>query len=353
MQSISAMTPEGNTAISLASRMDMGDWDRYVHVHASASIYHLAAWRELIESIFNRKTYYLLARESERVTGVLPLVRLKSLAFGDFLVSLPYVSYGGVLADDDATTESLIGYSCGLALELGVDHVELRHLQNCSELPARTDKVSMHLALTGDSDVLWKELGSKRRAQINRPLKEGANCVVGGEELVEEFYSVFSVKYRDLGVPVYPAKWFRALLQAFPEQTRVFVVRVGGQPVAASIVVGFRGNLEVPWASSLRSADRYGVNMYLYWNMLKYAENQRFSVFDFGRSTEGSGTYRFKKQWGAERVQLYWHYWLRNDSKLPQLNPANPKYQAAVAVWRKLPVWMANRLGPRIVRNLP
>jgi FemAB-related protein (PEP-CTERM system-associated) len=333
--------------------MQMGEWDRYVRGHASASVYHLAAWRELIESVFQRKTYYLLAQNGGEVCGVLPLVRLKSFAFGDFLVSLPYVSYGGVLADNDATSELLIGHACDLGRSLGVAHVELRHVQNCSELPSRTDKVSMHLPLTGDSDVLWKKLGAKRRAQINRPLKEGAECTVGGEQLVEDFYAVFSLKYRDLGVPVYPLGWFRALLQAFPGMMRVFVVRVGGQPVAASIVIGFNGRLEVPWASSLRAADRYGVNMYLYWNMLKHAEDEGFSVFDFGRSTEGSGTYRFKKQWGAEPVQLYWHYWLRNNGELPQLNPANPKYQAAVAVWRKLPLWMTNRLGPRIVRNLP
>src|SRR5690606_9226443 len=164
----------------------MGEWDRYVHGHGSASVYHLAAWREIIESVFNRETFYLLVRNGERVTGVLPLVRLKSLAFGDFLVSLPYVSYGGVLADDDATSETLVAHSCDLARNLGVAHVEFRHLQNGSELPARTDKVSMHLALTGDSDVLWKKLGAKRRAQINRPLKEGAECAIGGEELVEE-----------------------------------------------------------------------------------------------------------------------------------------------------------------------
>jgi serine/alanine adding enzyme len=353
MSFISTMRPDIAITVSAASAMQMDEWDRYVHGHPTASVYHLAAWRDLIQRVFRRETYYLLARDRTQVRGVLPLVRLKSLTFGDFLVSLPYVSYGGVLADGDATAKLLIADACNLARDLGVAHAELRHVQNCSELPARTDKVSMHLPLSGNSEALWKELGAKRRAQINRPLKEGAKCTLGGEELVEHFYAVFSVKYRDLGVPVYPLKWFRSLLQTFPELARVFVVHVNGQPVAASIVIGFKGRLEVPWASSRRAADRYGVNMYLYWNMIKYAIDQGFSVFDFGRSTEGSGTWRFKKQWGAEPVQLYWHYWMRDNSEIPQLNSANPKYQAAVAVWRKLPVWMTNRLGPRIVRNLP
>jgi FemAB-related protein (PEP-CTERM system-associated) len=334
-----------------ASRMDA--WDRYVHEHERASVYHLAGWRDLIESTFGRETHYLLAERGGRICGLLPLVRLKSLMFGDFLVSMPYVNYGGVLADDGDIGTELIEAAAGLADELGVDHVELRHLADCASLPTRVDKVSMYLRLCGDADLLWKNIGSKRRAQIKRSQKEGAECETGGVELVDEFYAVFSVKYRDLGIPVYPVKWFRAILQKFPELARVFVVRAGSKPVAASIVIGFNGILEVPWASSLRSADRYAVNMYLYWSMLKYAEDEGYAIFDFGRSTEGSGTYRFKKQWGTEPVQHYWHYWLRGSQKIPQINATNPKSLAAVAVWKKLPLWVANRIGPQIVKNLP
>ena len=331
----------------------MDAWDRYVRGHAAASVYHLGAWRELIESVFGRETHYLVAENDNEIIGVLPLVRLKSLLFGDFLVSMPYVSYGGILADDEAVCATLTDGAAGLARKLGVDHVELRHLTDCLSLPRRLDKVSMHLRLTGRSETLWEKLGSKRRAQIKRPLREGAEGEIGGAELIHEFYDVFSVKYRDLGVPVYPVGWFRAILQRFPHLARVFVVRVGGCPVAASIVLGFNGKLEVPWASSLRSADRYGVNMYLYWSMLKYAEDEGYEIFDFGRSTQGSGTYRFKQQWGAEPVQLYWHYWLSGAQEIPRLNPANPRFQAAVAVWKKLPVRIANWIGPQIVKNLP
>jgi FemAB-related protein (PEP-CTERM system-associated) len=247
----------------------------------------------------------------------------------------------------------LVEEASGLAGELGVRHLELRHTADCTPLPKRTEKVSMRLALCGDSEERWKMLGAKRRSQIKRPLREGAEVETGGTELVEDFYTVFSVKYRDLGVPVYPLRWFRGVLDTFPESTRVFVVRIDGTPVAASIVIGFNGVLEVPWAASLRSADRFGVNMYLYWSMVKHAEEQGFRFFDFGRSTIDSGTWRFKKQWGAEPVQLYWHYWLKDGADIPQLNPANPKYELAVAMWRKLPVRVANLIGPRIVKNLP
>lgn len=347
------MPLEAEVTVSELPSARMSEWDAYVRTSAQASVYHLAGWRDLIDTVFGRDTHYLLAERNGHPVGVLPLVRLKSRLFGDFLVSLPYVTYGGVLADDAAGADCLLDAAARLATDLGVSHMELRHLGDWADLPKRTDKVSMQLRLTGDSETLWQKLGSKCRAQVKRPLREGAACEDGGAELIDAFYSVFAVKYRDLGVPVYPEAWFRGVLERFPEEARVFVVRVAGAPVAASIVVGHGGTLEVPWAASLRSADRYGVNMLLYWSMLKHAEEQGYQVFDFGRSTKDSGTWRFKKQWGAEPVQLYWHYWMRDGGEPPQLNAHNPKYQAAVALWRRLPVWAANALGPRLVKNLP
>ena len=347
------MPLEAEPTVSEIDTSRMAAWDAWVRAQPATSVYHLSAWRELIENVFGRETHYLMAERSGRTSGVLPLVRLKSWTFGDFLVSLPYVTYGGVVADDAASAALLLDASARLASDLGVSHVELRHVDDDVDLPKRTDKVSMHLRLTGDADVLWQQLGSKLRAQVKRPLKQGAACETGGAELVDEFYGVFSVKYRDLGVPVYPRAWFRGVLERFPDESRVFVVRVDGQAVAASIVLGWSERLEVPWAASLRAADRYGVNMFLYWNMLKHAEEAGYRVFDFGRSTRDSGTFRFKKQWGAEPVQLYWHYWMRDGGEPPQLNAHNPKYQAAVAMWRRLPVWAANVLGPKLVKNLP
>lgn len=353
MRSISALQAEPPVRVRAADPSGFTAWDAYVRAREHAAVYHLAGWRNVIKSVFGRDTHYLLAERDGRICGVLPMVRLKSLAFGDFLVSMPYVNYGGVLADDPLACAELLDAAASLAGRLGVDHVELRHLVDCAEWPKRDDKVSMHLELCGNADALWKQLGSKRRAQIKRSTKEGARAEIGGLELVDDFYAVFSVKYRDLGTPVYPMSWFVAVLQAFPDLTRIFIVRVGGRPVAASLVIGFNGILEVPWAATLREADRYAVNMYLYWSMLKFAEDGGYQFFDFGRSTRDSGTYRFKKQWGAEPVQHYWHYWLHDSGDIPVLNPSNPKAAAAVALWKRLPVWMANRLGPHIVKNLP
>jgi len=329
------------------------EWDAYVASHPAATAYHQAGWRRIIERVFGRESFYLLAVDDQRPRGVLPLVRLKSVLFGDFLVSMPYLNYGGILADDDDARGALLDRARSLAAELGVRHVELRHTENKLELPVRTDRISMVLDLPDDTQSLWKSFGSKLRAQIRRPIREKAEARIGGAELVGGFYPIFARKYRQLGVPVYPRRWFDAILLEFPDDASITIVSIEGSPVAAGVVIDYRDTAEVAWAASLREADRLGANMFLYWSMLEAALERGRRVFDFGRTTEGSGTHRFKKQWGTRPVPLYWHYILGTASEMPQLNLDNPKYRRAAALWRKMPLWATNAIGPRLVRNLP
>lgn len=330
-------------------------WNDYVHRTPGAAAYHLYEWRGVVASVFGHESHYFAALDQDgRVRGVLPTVRLRSALFGDFLISMPYFNYGGIVAENAQTAGQLAQHAAQHARELGVSHLELRHSAPiCSEWPVRTDKVAMYLRLPDCAEALSKQLGSKLRSQIKRPTREGATCVSGGAELLDEFYAVFARNMRDLGTPVYPRSFFAAILAAFASRTRVFVVHLKGAPVAAALVIGHRGRLEIPWASSLREANAVGVNMLLYWHVLEYACEQHFEVFDFGRSTLDAGTYRFKKQWGAQPHQLYWHYWIRGGGAPPVLNPSNPKYRLAVAAWQRLPLALANRLGPLLVRNLP
>jgi FemAB-related protein (PEP-CTERM system-associated) len=332
-----------------------GAWNACVEQLPHASIYHTYEWRRVIKEVFGHDAHYFAASDaSGRIRGVLPTVRLRSRLFGDFLVSMPYFNYGGVVADSESTADALIAAASAGAHEIGVSHLELRHDRNVRpDWPVRTDKVAMYLPLPESAEQLGKQLGSKLRSQIKRPQKEGASGVDGGLELLDEFYAVFSRNMRDLGTPVYPKRWFAAILQAFPARSRLFVVRHRGAPVAAAFVIGYRGRLEIPWASSLREANAIGVNMLLYWHVLEYACRERYTVFDFGRSTIDAGTFKFKKQWGAEPHQLYWHYWLRGGGEPPVINPSNPKYRLAVAAWQRLPLPVANLLGPLLVRNLP
>lgn len=211
----------------------------------------------------------------------------------------------------------------------------------------------MVLELPDSPDALKQALPAKVRSQIKRPQREGASAVSGREELLEDFYTVFATNMRDLGTPVYARTFFAAVLREFPAESRIFVVRHGADPVAAGLVLGHGRTLEIPWASSLRRANALSVNMLLYWSVLEYACMHGYRHFDFGRSTVDSGTFRFKRQWGAQPRQLYWHYWVRDGGQPPVLNHSNPKFRAAVTAWQRLPLFIANRVGPLLSRNLP
>ena len=335
---------------------DARRWDDFVLRSASSNGYHQIAWRDVIERSFGHRTFYLLSEaDSGSVDGVLPLVQLKSCMFGNFLVSLPYFNYGGVCAASEHAAHKLLTEAKFLAGEIGVEHIEFRHTEHSfGDLPVKRDKVSMRLALAGGAEGLFKSFPAKLRSQIRRPEKEGMVCEIGRNDKLDDFYAVFAENMRDLGTPVYARAFFGNILEAFPRSSWICTVATGdGRPVAAAFLVGFRGMMEIPWASSLRRYNALSPNMLLYWNVLKFACESGYSVFDFGRSTPGEGTYRFKEQWGAKPEQLYWHYWLRNSGTLPELNPKNPKYQVAIRLWKRLPLPVTRMFGPAIVKYLP
>lgn len=331
------------------------EWDAYVECHPQATGYHLFAWRRVIERVFGHQTVYLAARDGQaRIRGVLPMVFLSSRLFGRFLVSLPFVNYGGLLADDAQFQKALLEQAIEQAKRLGADHIELRH-QDAADLrwAKKQHKVSMRLELPADFDTLWKTFPAKLRSQIRRAEKDGMTFRAGGEELLESFYAVFSRNMRDLGTPVYSSAWFTEILREFPLNSRIGVVYRNEQPVAAGFLYGFRQVLEIPWASSDRRYNRFAPNMLLYRSVLEYACREGFRVFDFGRSTPDGGTYRFKEQWGARPVQLNWHYWLSNGGPLPDLSPSNARFRWAVSLWQRLPLMVSRCFGPAIVRYIP
>ncbi|MCK9529705.1 MAG: FemAB family PEP-CTERM system-associated protein [Gammaproteobacteria bacterium] len=348
--------------LALVPRIDVASADQaaeeldgFVQGHARGSIYHLNGWRRLAAVLFGHEAFCLMARkETGELTGILPLVRLKSRLFGNYMVSMPYVNYGGALADDPRVEETLMCAAAELAGLKGCSHVEFRDtFPRGPEWALRTDKVAMVLALPETGRALWSAIGGKCRAQVRRPMREGADVLHGGRELLTEFYAVFARNMRDLGTPVYPRRFFAQVMDMMGEAASISVVRLGGRPVAAALLLRDRLRMEVPWASSLRASNALGTNMLLYWSLLERAVEAGCTEFDFGRSSVGSGTWRFKKQWGAEERQLYWHYWLAPGQSVPALNPANPRYGLAVAFWKRLPLPFANLLGPHIVKSLP
>lgn len=341
-------------SVDTAGREQAAEWDRFVAGRPDGSIYHLYSWRDFYEQEFGKETHYLIARNGAGdVDGVLPLVRQKSLLFGDYLCSVPYFNYGGTLAASPEARGNLFETAAGIADSLGTRHLELRETREWEDWPTRTDKVAMLLELPSSPEQLGQQLGSKLRSQIRRPERENPAIRFGGAELLDPFYGVFSRNMRDLGTPVYSRRLFEAILTRFPDKAELVTVDVDGRPAAAAFLLHHRGTTEIPWASTVRDFNRMSINMLLYWHALTRAIERGSRVFDFGRSTVDSGTYRFKKQWGAEPRQLYWHYHLREGEAIPALNPGGGRYDVAIRLWKRLPLWLANRIGPRLVHHLP
>lgn len=354
-----AFTSENNREVSI-SMLETGNpeaqlaWNQYVESNPAASIYHRAEWQALIRNTFGHEGSYFQARNaSGDIMGILPLIRLKSRLFGDFLVSMPYFNYGSAVADSPAIEQLLMDTANTHATSLGVSHIEYRDDIPRKGLPVRTDKVNMILPLPREEDALWQSFTPKLRAQIRRPQRENPQVLFGHSELLEDFYHVFARNMRDLGTPVYGQSLFRNILQTFPEQSRIVVIRLSKRPVAAAFLIGQGNTLEIPWASTVREVNKLSMNMLMYWEVLRFAINNNYGYFDFGRSSKATGTFRFKQQWGAKPKPLYWHYWLANDNDMPSLNPSNPKYALMIAAWKRLPISVTKWIGPRIVKNLP
>ena len=345
--------PTCGVTVSATSAPD-GRCDEYVAGRREATGYHLTGWLEIIAASLGRSTRYLVAESEGRVTGVLPLVMFNSAVFGRSVVSMPFLNYGGVVADDAVSARALLQAATGETIAAGAAYLELRHRTRMfPELPAKTHKVRMVLRLSASAARQWDALDRKVRNQVRKAEKLGVEVDRGGAELLPSFYEVFARNMRDLGTPVYPLRFFRAILDRFPERAQVFRAMHGGRTVAASITWRHGNSIEVPWASSLRAANAACPNMLLYWAMLGHAAEEGFEEFDFGRCTPFEGTYGFKQQWGAAPRQLVWEYWLPAGAPLPDVSPRNPRYARAIAVWRRLPVPVTQVLGPWIVRHIP
>ena len=346
--------PLSNVRVDVADAAASAACEAYVNAQPSATAYHRPGWLRVIERAFGHRSTYLAATRDDAVVGVLPLVVMSSRLFGRFAVSVPFVNYGGVLADDPDAVAALVEAAVVATGRARGAYLELRHTRRlCPSLQSKQHKVSMTLALEATADAQWQAIDRKLRNQIRKAEKSGLEVRSGGIELVPEFYRVFTRNMRDLGTPVYSVRFFEEILSEFADTTRVLVVTSEGRPAAASIVHWFRDRIEVPWASAIREYNPVCANVFLYWAMLKFSCESGFATFDFGRSTAGEGPYQFKKQWGAQPSELVWEYWTAGGRPLPDLSPHNPKFALAVRTWQRLPVPVATALGPFIVRNIP
>ncbi len=350
--------PQSSPTITTLSRPS-ADWDAFVRSRPAATLYLLSGWALLVREVFGHEAYFVEARGAGgELVGVLPLVLQKSLLFGGFLTSLPFFNYGGALADTGEIVQLLMEHARSLAQRLRCSYLEFRDVDlRPGDWGVRTDKVTLLLQLPPDMAALSKKLGSKLRSQVKRADRESPSVRVGGAELLADFYGIFCRTMRDLGTPVYPRRFLAAILERFPQHCVLVIIDRAGQPAAGAFLIIDRDRAEIPWAACREDAKPAGFNMKLYWEVLHAVIERGCSQFDFGRSTVDSGTYRFKRQWGAEPVQLHWHRWERSAAPsqphTPRPASEGKVMRYATAVWKRLPLGMANTLGPLVSPSLP
>lgn len=351
-QAIACRVYHDREALQAAS---CAEWAAFAQKHALGSLRSHPLWLSVFTQGLQHVPYAIAAVENGRLVGLLPLCFIRSLLFGRFLVSLPYVNSGGVLADRPEVANGLIDRAVALADDLNVRYLELRHempIDHPALTHTLTTKVHMRLTLPQNSDRLWADFDPKVRNQIRKAEKLGLTVHWGSEELLLEFYEIFSHNMRDLGTPVFGRALFRSILRQFADRAELCVVRYEGCAVAAGLLLHADGMTEVPSASSLRRQNATNANMLMYWHLLQHAVARGQKKFDFGRSSVESNTYRFKAQWGALPEPAAWQYYVRQGS-VGDMRLESGKYDGMVRMWRRLPVALTRWIGPAIVRGIP
>ena len=327
-------------------------WDAFVFGCAAATFFHRSGWQRLIANVFRHKTHYLYAERAGRIEGVLPLAHVKSLLFGNALVSLPFAVYGGVAADTGEAAVALEIEAQRLATELGVDHLELRNSERRHEdWPTQDLYVTFRKELLREPDANMLAIPRKQRAMVRKGIKNGLTSAIDAD--VKRFFKLYADNVRRHGTPALPMRYFEALQSEFGRDCEVLtVIDHQGRPVSSVLSFYFRDEVLPYYAGDADSARELAANDFKYWELMRRACEQGRRIFDYGRSKQGTGSFAFKKNWGFEPTPLHYEYRLYRGDSIPQNNPSNPKYRTFIALWRRMPIGLANRLGPLIVRNL-
>jgi FemAB-related protein (PEP-CTERM system-associated) len=338
--------------LSLADCTQAARWDAFVLGSPDATFFHRAGWQRVIGGVFRHPTYFLYAQTGDVVTGVLPLVHVKSLLFGNALVSLPFTVYGGVAASTPEASAALESEALALAERLGVHHLELRNVRRRhKEWPLQDLYVTFRKEILPDLEANMLAIPRKQRAMVRKGIKNGLRSELDHD--VGRFFELFADNVHRHGTPALPKRYFKALADEFgPDCEILSVTDSAGRALSSVMSFRFRDEILPYYAGDDERARELAANDFKYWEVMRRACESGLRVFDYGRSKRDTGSYAFKKNWGFEPTPLHYEYRLYRGDSIPQNNPANPKYRAFIALWRRLPIGLANRLGPYIVRNL-
>ncbi len=336
---------------------DATPWDRYVRAHPDATFFHLAAWRDVIERAFDHHTHYLVAEQDGAVAGVLPLAAVKTRLFGHTLISLPFCVYGGALAEDSGTAAALADHAATLGDRLGAAATELRPMIDPGEIFATglwQRRAGLYATFrrgfTGNDDDNLKSIPRKQRAMVRKGIENGLVASAGRD--VDVLHSVYAESVRNLGTPVFARRYFRILAEAFGHDLDVVTVAHQGAPVAAVMNFYWRDEVLPYYGGGTKAARALAANDFMYWSVMRRAAARGSRLFDFGRSKLGTGSYAFKKNWGFPPIPLTYLFHVAPGRTIPENNPLNPKYRLMIAAWKRLPLPVANALGPFLVRGV-
>jgi FemAB-related protein (PEP-CTERM system-associated) len=310
-------------------------------------------WGRVLAQTFSYRSFSCMAQRDGRITGILPLFLVPHFPFGSSLVSAPFAVYGGICADDTETELALLRYTQTLAHQMGIRYLELRHESPLGTLPVKELYVTFRKEIFPEPEKNMAMIPRKQRRMIRQGEKHGLSARVGGEEFLQGFYQLYSHTMRNHGTPMFPLRFFAYLIQEFGPNCRIFAVFCEGCMVAGVMTFFFRNQVMPHYAGARREAFHYAVNDFMYWHLLCYGAEQGYRVFDFGRSEQGTGAYHFKRHWGFEPIPLAYQYYLVRQTTVPDQNPLNPRFSLAIHTWKRLPLWLTQRLGPAIVRFFP
>jgi len=348
--------------------IDKPFWDSYVLNHSHGTFFHLISWKDVIENTFHHKSYYLIAERNGNssnsinstnpvnpIVGILPLFSVKSFLFCKSLVSLPFAAYGGILADSQEVANQLFEKAKGITCSEGLEYLELRNRDGgVEDLPSKELYVFFRREIFEDLESNMIAIPRKSRRMVRQGEKAGLTHEFGHEELIPVFYEIFARSYHRLGSPVFSVKLFKNLLDEFKEQANILLVRAqDGRPVSTVLTFFYKDQVLPYYAGSLFEYRELAPNDYMYWQLMKYGCENGYKLFDFGRSKVNTGSYDFKRHWGFEPEPLPYQYFLNRINEIPNLSPANPKYQKKIEIWRKMPFWATQIIGPYIVKYIP
>ncbi len=331
---------------------DILAWDDYVQKSAQATFFHRAGWKEVIEKSFSHQTYYFYAETDGKIVGILPLTHINSLLFGNQLCSNSFCVYGGIVADTPEVFNALDKKASELATELGVDYLEMRNRsQQYPDRPHKDLYVTFRKQLLDDVEANMMAIPRKQRAMIRKGIKAGLKSTI--DDSIDRFYQAYSESVRNLGTPVFSKKYFQILKQVFKEDCEILTVTDKDDRLISSVMNFYFKDEVLPYyGGGNQYARAVQGNDFMYWEVMRRAVEKGLKIFDYGRSKEGTGSYRFKKHWGFEPEPLFYEFLLVKAKDIPDINPLNPKYQMFIAAWKKLPLPVSQIVGPWLAKDL-